>query len=85
MQQPDGRRKPLSVAQLTHGKQAADTAMRLSVRASERERGYIHTVTRLYDDFEYTDQRMRIVAYERAMNDLVIRQGQHCEGSPRFN
>ncbi|MGI9077557.1 MAG: hypothetical protein ACR2G6_09545 [Gemmatimonadaceae bacterium] len=63
-----------SVAQLMQGKQAADAAMRLSVRASERERGYIHAVTRLYDDFEHKDQRTRIVAYERAMHELVMRQ-----------
>jgi len=62
-----------SVAQLSRGKQAADDAMRLSVRVSERERGYIHAVTRLYDDFEHRDQRTRIVAYERAMNELVMR------------
>src|SRR5207237_3924 len=42
-------------------------------RASERERGYIHAVSRLYDDFEHTDQRTRVVAYERAMNELVRR------------
>ncbi|HEY4955290.1 MAG TPA: hypothetical protein VII02_10425 [Gemmatimonadaceae bacterium] len=63
-----------SVVQLQQGKQAVDAAMRLGVRASERERGYIHAVSRLYDDFEHTDQRTRVVAYERAMNELVMRQ-----------
>jgi len=63
-----------SVALLQQGKQAVDAAIRLAVRASERERGYIHAVSRLYDDFEHKDQRTRIVAYERAMNELVMRQ-----------
>jgi hypothetical protein len=63
-----------SVAQLQQGKQAVDAATRLAVRASERERGYISAVGKLYDDFEHKDQRTRVVAYERAMNDLVMRQ-----------
>jgi hypothetical protein len=63
-----------SVAQLQQGKQAADAANRLSPRASERERGYIRAVGMLYDDYEHKDQRTRVVAYERAMNDLVMRQ-----------
>jgi hypothetical protein len=63
-----------SVAQLQQGRQAADAAARLAAGASERERGYIGAVSTLYDDFEHRDQRTRIVAYERAMNDLVMRQ-----------
>ncbi|MEN3354638.1 MAG: hypothetical protein V7640_2796, partial [Betaproteobacteria bacterium] len=63
-----------SVAQLQQGRQAADAAARLAASASERERGYINAVSTLYDDFEHKDQRTRIVAYERAMNDLVMRQ-----------
>jgi hypothetical protein len=63
-----------SVAQLQQGKQAVEAATRLGLRASERERGYIKAVSQLYDDFEHKDQRTRIVAYERAMNDLVVRQ-----------
>jgi hypothetical protein len=63
-----------SVAQLQQGRQAADAAARLGAQASERERGYISAVSALYDDFEHKDQRTRIVAYERAMNDLVMRQ-----------
>jgi hypothetical protein len=61
------------VARLQQGKLAADAAIRLGARASERERGYIHAVSRLYDDFERKDQRTRILAYERAMHDLVLR------------
>jgi hypothetical protein len=63
-----------SVAQLQQGRQAADAAARLAAGGSERERGYISAVSTLYDDFEHKDQRTRIVAYERAMNDLVMRQ-----------
>ncbi|HMA24760.1 MAG TPA: hypothetical protein VKP00_12215, partial [Gemmatimonadaceae bacterium] len=62
------------VALLQQGRQSVDAATRLAVHASERERGYIHAVGRLYDDFEHKDQRTRVVAYERAMNDLVMRQ-----------
>ena len=63
-----------SVAQLQQGRQAADAASRLAAGASERERGYISAVSTLYDDFEHKDQRTRIVAYEHAMSDLVMRQ-----------
>ena len=62
------------VALMRQGKQAADAAMRLAAGASERERGYIRAVSQLYDDFEHKDQRTRVVAYERAMNELVIQQ-----------
>ena len=62
------------VAQLQLGRQAVDAAVRLGPRASDRERGYIHAVSQLYDDFEHKDQRTRVVAYEHAMNDLVMRQ-----------
>ena len=62
-----------SVALLRQGNQAVAAATRLGVGASERERGYIHAVSRLYDDFEHTDQRTRIVAYERAMSELAQR------------
>jgi hypothetical protein len=68
-----------SVAQLQQGKQAVDAATRLAVRASERERGYIHAVSRLYDDFERKDQRTRMVDYERAMNELAIQQPEDTE------
>ena len=63
-----------SVAQLQQGKQSADAAMRLASHGSERERGYIHAVSQLYDDLEHKDQRTRVVAYERAMNELVMQQ-----------
>jgi hypothetical protein len=63
-----------SVAQLQQGKQAADAGMRIGDRASERERGYLHAVGQLYDDFEHKDQRTRVVAYATAMNELAMQQ-----------
>jgi len=63
-----------SVAQLQQGRQAVVAAMRLGDHASERERGYIHAVGQLYDDFEHKDQRMRVVAYASAMNELAMQQ-----------
>ena len=59
---------------LRQGREAAAAAARLAPRASAREREYISAVNRLYDDFEHTDQHTRVVAYERAMNDLVAHQ-----------
>jgi hypothetical protein len=63
-----------SVAQLQQGRLAVDAANRLAKRASERERGYVRAVGMLYDDYEHKDQRTRIVAYEHAMNELVMQQ-----------
>lgn len=62
------------VTLLQEGKKSADAAMRLASRVSERERGYIRAVSQLYDDFERKDQRTRILAYERAMSELVRRE-----------
>ena len=59
---------------LQQGKQASDAAVRLANRATERERGYINAISQLYDDFERKDQRTRVLAYERAMGDLVKRE-----------
>jgi len=68
-----------SVAQLQQGRLAVDAANRLAPRASDRERGYIHAAGMLYDDFEHKDQRTRIVEYERAMGELVMRQAADTE------
>lgn len=62
------------VALLQQGRDAAAAATRLGSAATERERGYIRAVNQLYDDYEHTDQHTRVIAYERAMNDLVSRQ-----------
>ncbi len=61
-------------ALLQQGRAAADAARSLSPRASERERGYIDAVAKLYEDFENKDQRTRLLAYESAMRELVVRQ-----------
>lgn len=66
-----GNRAP---AQLQPGRAAADVAMRLSAKATEREREYIKAVAQLYVDYERVDQRTRVIAYERAMADLVAKQ-----------
>jgi hypothetical protein len=61
-------------ALLQQGRQASEAATRLGAAATDRERRYIRAVNELYDDYEHKDQRTRVVAYERAMNDLVLRQ-----------
>jgi tetratricopeptide (TPR) repeat protein len=67
---PNARPVPL----LEAGRQAVSAATRLSGGISERERGYVHAVGQLYDDFEHADQRTRVAAYERAMRELVMRE-----------
>jgi quercetin dioxygenase-like cupin family protein len=66
-------------ALLRQGKAAVDAATRLGARASQRERDYISAVSQLYRDFERTDQRARVLAYERAMRDLVTRHPNDAE------
>ncbi|MBW8770927.1 MAG: hypothetical protein JF589_14320 [Gemmatimonadetes bacterium] len=66
-----GNRAPALLAQ---GRSAASAGERLASHASARERGYIRAVSRLYDDYEHTDQRARQTAYERAMAELVAAQ-----------
>jgi hypothetical protein len=69
------------VALLRQGKEAADAAARLGARATERERGYIDAVSKLYADFEHADQRSRVVAYERAMSALAQRHPSDTEAA----
>jgi hypothetical protein len=73
MDQSNGAWKPIRCASTAGptGRRRRDATWCSSVRA---ERGYIHAVSRLYDDYEHKDQRTRIVAYERAMNELVVQQ-----------
>ncbi len=66
-----GNRTP---AALAAGRDAGNAAARLATHATERERGYVSAVRELYADYEHRDQRTRMVAYERAMADLVARQ-----------
>lgn len=60
-------------ALLAAGRSAADAAERLAAAATPRERGYIAAAARLYANHERVDQRTRVLAYERAMADLVAR------------
>jgi tetratricopeptide (TPR) repeat protein len=62
------------VALLQQGRQAADAAKRLGANATDREREYIGAVSQLYDNYENRSQQARVIAYERAMNDLTLRQ-----------
>ena len=66
---------------LRQGRESFDAATRLGARATERERGYIHAVGQLYEDFENKDQRTRIVAYERAMSELAARHPDDTEAT----
>jgi hypothetical protein len=59
---------------LQAGRRSAESAARLGANASERERGYIRAVGRLYEDFEHVDQRTRLVAYETALRELTLRE-----------
>jgi hypothetical protein len=63
-----------SAAQLRQGAAAVAAARRVAPSISERERGYIEAVSRLYEDFERIAQPARVQAYERAMRELVERQ-----------
>ena len=62
-----------SAAQLRAGKEAVDAGLRLAPLASERERGYLDAVRNLYQDYGQVDQLTRVLAYERAMRELVAR------------
>jgi hypothetical protein len=65
-----GNRAP---ALLELGRRSAERAARLADGATERERGYIGAVGRLYRDYEHADQPTRIADYEQAMANLVTR------------
>ena len=70
-----------SANQLKQGKTAADAALRLSDRVTEREREYIAAVGRLYADYDRVDQKTRTAAYERAMSELATRQAADTEAT----
>jgi hypothetical protein len=66
-----GTRAP---AQLQPGRNAANAAVRVSTRATARERLYIDAVGQLYNDYEHVDQTARVTAYARAMENVVAKQ-----------
>ena len=59
---------------LKEGLAAAQTGARLAANATERERMYLASVLKLYENHETVDQRSRILAYVNAMSDLAARQ-----------
>jgi Tfp pilus assembly protein PilF len=59
-------------SQLEAGRQSAEQG-KAAAPKSERERAYIEAVAKLYDKFEQTPQRERLVAYRDAMEDLASR------------
>lgn len=67
-------------AQLEQGRDAADRAHSVGAM-TQRERGYIDAASRLYEKFEQTDQRTRVLAYRDAMADLTARYPQDPEAS----
>ena len=60
-------------ALVERGRQAVETATRLGIQASDRERAYIAAVSQLYADPTTRDQPTRVQAYERAMAELAAR------------
>ena len=62
------------VNRLRSGQASVDLATTAGMKATDRERGYIAAVAKLFADHERVDQQTRAVAYERAMADLVARQ-----------
>ena len=60
------------MSQLEAGRQSAERGKAAAAK-SERERAYIEAVAKLYDKFEQTPQRARLVAYRDAMEDLASR------------
>lgn len=52
------------------GREAVEQGKKLGAK-TERERAYLDAVSRLYADYEKTDQRARVLAYEQAMSNLA--------------
>jgi hypothetical protein len=60
------------IAQTTQGREAVDRARKIGAR-TDRERGYIDAVSKLYDGDDSTNQRDRLLAYRDAMGSLAHR------------
>ncbi len=58
-------------AALEQGRQAANMAAQMRSTASPREQAFIDAVAKLYENYENTSQRSRIVAYEQAMGNVA--------------
>jgi tetratricopeptide (TPR) repeat protein len=59
--------------QLLRGSASVNSAVLASSHATDRERAYIGAVAQLYKDYATTSQGDRVLAYERAMSDLVMK------------
>jgi hypothetical protein len=59
-------------SQLRLGRQSADRGKAVGAK-TERERAYIFAVANLYDDFEDTPQRARLIAYRDAMAEVAAK------------
>ncbi|HEX8893269.1 MAG TPA: hypothetical protein VF783_08090 [Terriglobales bacterium] len=69
-----------ATSQLEDGRQAAERGLATEVK-TEREASYIKAVSKLYEDFEKTPQRARLLAYRDAMADVAARNPQDPEAS----
>ena len=59
-----------AASQLAAGLAEVNAARRFANNASDRERGYVNAVAKLYDDSDRLTQSARVIAYSNAMNDL---------------
>ena len=72
-----GRRPP---GPLQQGRDAVERARRIGTR-TDRERAYVDAVSRLYADFETTDQTTRLLAYRDEMSKVVAAYPKDSEAS----
>ena len=69
-----------ATSQLEDGRRAAEKGQAIGAR-TERERGYLAAVSKLYADFEKTSQQVRLLAYCDAMADVAADYPQDHEAS----
>jgi tetratricopeptide (TPR) repeat protein len=65
---------------LKQGREAVERARRIGPK-TERERAYVDAVSRLYADFETTDQTARVLAYRAAMSKVAAAYPNDSEAS----
>lgn len=70
-----------SAAQLDLGRQVAETGARRAASATERERGYLAAVGKLFADHATRNQPTRVADYARAMGELAARYPEDIEAS----
>jgi hypothetical protein len=69
-----------ATSQLQDGQQAAARGRTIGAK-TERERGYVAAVSKLYADFEKTPQQTRLLAYRDAMAEMAAQYPQDHEAS----